>query len=87
MRVPHLEVELDYSNEIKLYELQAKVTCTISELIEIMLSQNDINAPFYRVILIYCGEYLHDLNCNDKLSEHGIKIVSCITMFFYMCNH
>ena len=81
MRVPHLEVELDYSNEIKLYELQVKITCTISKLITIMLSQSDNNVSHYRVVLIYCCKNLHNFNGNDKLSDHGIKKDSFITMF------
>ena len=43
IRVRRLEIEPGCSNEIKLYELQVKITCTISELITIILSQNNIN--------------------------------------------
>ena len=50
------------------------------ELISIMLSQNDINVSRYRVILVSCGKYLKDLNVIDKLSDHGIKQDSVITM-------
>ena len=41
--VSHLEIEPGFSNEIKSYESQAEITCTISELITIILSQNNIN--------------------------------------------
>ena len=50
INVRHLEVEPDYSNEIKLYELNVEITYTISELIAIMLSNNDINVSRYRVM-------------------------------------
>ena len=73
IRVRHLEIEPDCSNKIKLYELQIKISCTISELITIMLSQNDVDVSRYRVMLIYRGKHLYDLNGNDKLSDHGIK--------------
>ena len=43
LSVRHLEIKGGDYNEIKLYELQVKITCTILELIDIMLSQNDIN--------------------------------------------
>ena len=72
-RVRRLEIEPDFSNEIKLYELQVKITCTISELITIMLSQNYINVSRYKVMFVYCGKHLYDFNVNDKLSEHGIR--------------
>ena len=72
INVRHLKVELDCSNEIKLYELKVKITCNTSELITIILSQNNINVSRYRVMLVYCGKHLHDFNVNDKLSYHGI---------------
>ena len=72
IRVRYLEIESNHSNENKLYELQVKIACTISELIIIMVSQNDINVSRYKVMLIYCGKHLYDLNGNDKLSDHGI---------------
>ena len=50
IRVRRLEIEPGYSNEIKLYELKVKITYTISELIAIMLSNNDINVSRYRVM-------------------------------------
>ena len=80
IRVRHLKIEPDCSNEIKLYKLQVKITCTISELMTIMLSQNDINVSRYRVMLIYCGKHLDNFNGNDKLSDHGIKQDSVINM-------
>ena len=46
-----------------------------------MLLQNDINISCYRVMLVYCDKYLHDVNVNDKLSDHSIKKYSFITMF------
>ena len=46
-----------------------------------MLSQNDINVSRYRGMLVYCGKHLDDSNGNDKLSDHGIKQDSVITMF------
>ena len=73
IRVRHLKIETGSSNEIKLYELQVQITCTISEFTTIMLSQTDINVSRYRVILVYFGKHLHDFNVNDKLSNHGIK--------------
>ena len=54
--VSYLEIESGSSNEIKLCELQDKISCTISELITIMLSPNDINVSRYKVMLIYCGK-------------------------------
>ena len=72
IRVRRLEIEPGYSNEIKLYELKVKITCNTSELITIILSQNNINVSRYRVMLVYCGKHLHDFNVNDKLSYHGI---------------
>ena len=78
--VSHLEIESGSSNEIKLCELQDKISCTISELITIMLSPNDINVSRYKVMLIYCGKYLDKFNGNDKLSDHGIEQDSVITM-------
>ena len=81
IRVSHLEIEPGSSNEIRLYELQVKITCTISDFISIVLSQNDINVSRYRVMLIFCGKHLNDFNVNDKLSDHGIKHDSFITMF------
>ena len=51
--VSHLEIEPGFSNEIKLYKLHIKITCTISDLISIMLSQNDINVSRYRVMLMF----------------------------------
>ena len=53
IRVSHLEIEPGSTNEIRLYELQTKITCTIYELISIMLSQNDINVSRYRVMLVF----------------------------------
>ena len=73
IRVSHLEIEHGSSNDIMLYELQVKITCTISEHISIMLSQNDINVSRYRVMLVFCGKHLNDLNVNDKLPDYGIK--------------
>ena len=55
--IRYLEIEPGVSNEIKLYELQVKITCTILGFINIMLSQNDINVSFDRVKLIYVGNY------------------------------
>ena len=81
IRVRHLEIEPGSSNEIKLYELQVKITCIISELIIIMLSQKYINVSCYKAVLVYCGKHLHDKNVNDKLSDHGIKKDSFITIF------
>ena len=78
--VSHLEIEPGYYNEIRLYELQVKITCTISELISIMLSQNDINVSHYRVMLVFCGKHLKNFNVNDKLSDKGIKQDSVIAM-------
>ena len=78
--VSHLEIEPGFSNEIRLYKLQIKITCTISNLISIMLSQNDINVSRYRVMLMFCGKHLNDFNVNDKLSDHDIKEDSVITM-------
>ena len=78
--VSHLEIEPGFSNEIRLYKLQIKITCTISDLISIMLSQNDINVSRYRVMLMFCGKHLNDFNVNDKLSDHDIKEDSVITM-------
>ena len=80
IRVSHLEIESGSSNEIKLYELQVNIAYTISELITIMLSQNDINVSRYRVMLVYCGKYFDAFNGNDKLSYHVIKQDSVITM-------
>ena len=78
--VSRLEIEPGYSNEIRLYKLQVNITCTISEIISIMLSQKDINISRYRVMLVFCGKYLNDVNVNDKLSNHGIKQDSVIEM-------
>ena len=64
--VSHLEIEPGFSNEIKLYKLQIKITCTILDLISIMLSQNDINVSRYRIMLMFCGKHLNDFNVNDK---------------------
>ena len=52
LSVRHLEIKGSDYNEIKLYELQVKITCTILELIDIMLSQNDINIYSDRVVMI-----------------------------------
>ena len=71
--IRYLEIEPGVSNEIKLYELQVKITCTILGFINIMLSQNDINVSFDRVKLIYVGNYWNDLNGNNKLFDNGIK--------------
>ena len=57
IRVSYLEIEPGSSNEIRLYKLQVKITCTILGFINIMLSQNDINESFDRVKLIYVGNY------------------------------
>ena len=81
IRIRHIEIGPGFSNEIRLYELQVKITCTISELIIIMLSQNDINVSRYRVMLVFCDKQLHELNINNKLSDHGIKTDSCIPIF------
>ena len=53
IRVSRLEIEHGSSNEIRLYELQVKISCSVSELISIMLSQNDINVSRYRVMLVF----------------------------------
>ena len=71
--IRYLEIEPGVSNEIKLYELQVKITCTILGFINIMLSQNDIHVSFDRVKLIYVGNYWNDLNGNNKLFDNGIK--------------
>ena len=81
IKVRHLEIEPGSSNKIRLYEFQVIIACTISELITIMLSQNDMKVSHYRVMLVFCGKYLNDLNVNDKLSDHGINKYSFITMF------
>ena len=80
IRVSHIEIEDGSTIEIRLYELQVKNTCTIYELISIMLSQKDINVSRYRVMLVYYGKHLYDFKVNDKLSGHGIKQDSVITM-------
>ena len=51
------------------------------ELNHIMVSQNNINISSDQVKLIYGGLYLHDINGNDILFNHGIKKDSCITIF------
>ena len=84
IRVRHFKIEPGCSNKIKLYKLQIKMSCTILEIIAIMLLQNDMNVSHYRVMLIYCSKYLHDLNGNDKLSDHGIKKDS-IAIIFFQC--
>ena len=71
--VSHIEIEDGSTFEIRLYELQIKSTCTIYELISIMLSQKDINVSRDRVMLVYCGKHLNDFQVTDKLSDHGIK--------------
>ena len=81
IRVSHLEFEHGSTIEIMLYELQVKTTCIIYELISIMLSQNDINISRYKVVLVFCGRHLNDLNITDKLSDHNIKQDSVITIF------
>ena len=78
--VSHIESEDGSTFEIGLYKLQIKSTCTIYELISIMLSQNNINVSRNRVILVLCGKHLNDLNVIDKLSHHGIKQDSVIIM-------
>ena len=78
--VSRIEIEDGSTFEIRLYELQIKSTCTIYKLISIMLSQKDINVSRYRVILVYCGKHLHDFQVNAKLSDHGIRQDSVITM-------
>ena len=55
--IRYVEIEPSVSYEIKVYELQVKITCTILGFINIMLSQNDINESFDRVKLIYGGNY------------------------------
>ena len=70
--VHHIEIIGSESNEIKLYELQVENTCTILELNYITLSQYNINVSSDRFKLIYGGLYLHDLNGNNKLSDHSI---------------
>ena len=45
-----------------------------------MLLKNDINVSRYRVILVFCGKQLNDINVIDKLSNHGIKQDSIITI-------
>ena len=81
IRVSHLDIEDGSTIEIRIYELQVKITCNIYELISIILSQNDIKISRYRVILVFCGRHLNILNVSDKLSDHGIKQDSVITMF------
>ena len=71
IRVSYLEIEPGSSNEIRLYKLQVKITCTISELISIMLSLNDINICRYIFMLVFCGKHLNDFNVNDNLPDHG----------------
>ena len=81
IRVSHLEIEDSSTIEIRLHKLQVKITCTIYGLIPIMLSQNDINVSHYRVILVFCGRHLNDLNISDKLSDHGIEQDPVIIIF------
>ena len=78
--VSHIEIEDGSTIKIRLYELQVKSTCTIYELISIMLLKNDNNVSRYRVILVFCGKQLNDINVIDKLSNHGIKRDSVINM-------
>ena len=52
-----------------------------------MVSQNNINISSDQVKLIYGGLYLHDINDNDKLFNHGIKKDSYITMFSKYVNN
>ena len=70
--VSHIVIE-DGSTFERLYELQIKNTCTIYELISIMLSLKDINVFRDRVMLVYCGRNLHNFQVTDKLYDHGIK--------------
>ena len=81
IRVRHLEIEPSSSKKNKLYESKIKITCTISKLITIIILQNDIYVSRYRFVLVYCGKHLNDFNVNDKLSDHGIRKESFITMF------
>ena len=66
---------------MKLYELQIKITCTISELITIIVYHKTNLCISLQSYVGICGKHLHDLNVNDKLSDHGIKTYSFITIF------
>ena len=77
--VSHIVIE-DGSTFERLYELQIKNSCTIYELISIVLSQKDINVSRDRVMLVCCGKHLINFQVTDKLSDHGIKQDSVISM-------
>ena len=66
--VNHLEIKPGSSNKNRLYELQVKITCTISKLITIMLSQNNIN-----VSLVH-GQRLFFSITRYKSTFHCLKI-------------
>ena len=79
--VSHIVVEGDSSIE-KIYKFEIKNTCSINDLITIMLSLKDINVFRDRVHLFFCGNHLNKFQVTDKLSDHGIKQDSVISMEF-----
>ena len=87
IRIRRIKIVSSELNEIKLYKLQVKSTCTILETNHSMLLQYDVNVSFDRIKLMYGYLYLHDLNGNDKLSDNGIKKRLVYHRVFQMCNH
>ena len=65
-----------------IYALEIKSSCTIDELISLIVSLKDINVFRDRVKLVYDGTQLYNFPVTDKLSDHGIKQDSVISMTF-----
>ena len=75
-------VNKDGSNFEMIYALKFKGNFTIDELISYIVSLKDINVFRDRVNLIYDGTRLYNFPGGDKLSDHGIKQDSVISMTF-----
>ena len=65
-----------------IYGLEIKSNCTIDELISYIVSLKDINVFRDKVKLVNCGTQLYNFPVTDKLSDHGIKQDSVISMTF-----
>ena len=67
IRVSHLEVEHGSTIEIRLYELQVKITCTIYELTSIMVLQNGINVSIKISLINYLITALNKVRLSPYL--------------------
>ena len=65
-----------------IYALKIKSNFTIDDLISYIVSLKDINVYRDRVKLVYEGTQLYNFPGSDKLSDHGIKQDSVISMTF-----